>query len=224
MYSQTIHLTHELKSCIQIIRRRVDFNGDSTVKVPCRRRDSNRDHPTQVLSFAAAPSLQDLAIFMAPHGRAPFKWPVLWGTTFQWSPASSLEHSPDFPRACTPWKRFAAHLLGWYAPATEPGFGFVSNTRSSQAVSHPSTILAQCCLTSVFLWELVFPTWQGPLTLKIPFSRANGRLKNFLSWSSKIVESYFWGVTRRLKLSARYLKFQSTNFFSTYYSSLRNYW
>ena len=124
MYSQTIHLTHELKSCIQIIRRRVDFNGDSTVKVPCRRRDSNRDHPTQVLSFAAAPSLQDLAIFMAPHGRAPFKWPVLWGTTFQWSPASSLEHSPDFPRACTPWKRFAAHLLGWYAPATEPGFGF----------------------------------------------------------------------------------------------------
>ena len=126
MYSQTIHLTHELKSCIQIIRRRVDFNGDSTVKAPCRRRDSNRDHPTQVLSFAAAPSLQDLAIFMAPHSRAPFKWPVLWGTTFQWSPASSLEHSPDFPRACTPWKRFAAHLLGLYAPATEPGFGFLS--------------------------------------------------------------------------------------------------
>ena len=29
---------------------------------------------------------------------------------------------------------------------------------------HPSTILAQCCLTLVFLRELVFPTWQGLLT------------------------------------------------------------
>ena len=30
-------------------------------------------------------------------------------------------------------------------------------------VTHPSTVLAQCCLTSVFKWELVFPTWQRPL-------------------------------------------------------------
>ncbi len=26
-------------------------------------------------------------------------------------------------------------------------------------VSHPSTIQAQCCLTSVFKWELVYRTW-----------------------------------------------------------------
>ena len=38
--------------------------------------------------------------------------------------------------------------------------GFFSSTTSSQAVTHPSTILAQCCLTSVFIWELVFRTWQ----------------------------------------------------------------
>ena len=44
---------------------------------------------------------EDLAIFMAPRGRAPFKWPVLWGTALQ-SPTSCPEHSPDFPRACTP--------------------------------------------------------------------------------------------------------------------------
>ena len=28
-------------------------------------------------------------------------------------------------------------------------------------VSHPSIALAQCCLTSVFEWELVSPTWQS---------------------------------------------------------------
>ena len=36
-----------------------------------------------------------------------------------------------------------------------------SNTRSYQDVSHWSTILAQCCLTSVFSWRLVFPTWHN---------------------------------------------------------------
>ncbi len=41
-------------------------------------------------------------------------------------------------------------------------------------VLHPSTIQAQCCLTSVFQWELVYPTWQlcwlamilSPISLK----------------------------------------------------------
>ena len=34
MYSQTMHLTHELKLFIQITRRRVDYNIDSTVNDP----------------------------------------------------------------------------------------------------------------------------------------------------------------------------------------------
>ena len=58
------------------------------------------------------------------------------------------------------WPLFSDHYLrGWYAAAAEP-----RSTRSFQAVSHPSTILAQCCLTSVFIWELLFPTWHRPLT------------------------------------------------------------
>ena len=36
-----------------------------------------------------------------------------------------------------------------------------NNTRSSQVVSHPSTILAQCCLTSLLGRELVYSTWYG---------------------------------------------------------------
>ena len=33
----------------------------------------------------------------------------------------------------------------------------------SQAVTHPSTNMAQCCLTSVIGRELVFSTWYGPI-------------------------------------------------------------
>jgi len=37
----------------------------------------------------------------------------------------------------------------------------VYNTMYSQAVTHPSTNMAQCCLTSVIRRELVFSTWYG---------------------------------------------------------------
>ena len=37
----------------------------------------------------------------------------------------------------------------------------VYGTRYSQAVTHPSTNLAQCCLTSVIGQELVLSTWYG---------------------------------------------------------------
>ena len=56
-------------------------NTDSTVKAPCQRWDSKHDLPAQVLSFVT-PFFQDLAIFIAPQGQAPFKWPDLFGTTF----------------------------------------------------------------------------------------------------------------------------------------------
>ena len=35
------------------------------------------------------------------------------------------------------------------------------STAYSQAVTHPSTNAAQCCLTSVIRRELVFSTWYG---------------------------------------------------------------
>ena len=37
----------------------------------------------------------------------------------------------------------------------------VYSTKYSQAVTHPSTNLAQCCLTSVIRRELVYSTWYG---------------------------------------------------------------
>ena len=37
----------------------------------------------------------------------------------------------------------------------------VYSTMYSQAVTHPSTNMAQCCLTSVIGRELVFSTWYG---------------------------------------------------------------
>ena len=37
----------------------------------------------------------------------------------------------------------------------------VYDTKYSQAVTHPSTNLAQCCLTSVIRRELVLSTWYG---------------------------------------------------------------
>ena len=38
---------------------------------------------------------------------------------------------------------------------------FAYDTKYSQAVTHPSTNLAQCCLTSVIGRELVLSTWYG---------------------------------------------------------------
>ena len=123
MYSQSIHLTHELILCIQIKRGRVHFNRDSTAKSPCWHQVLNLwpSHP-DLLQSAAIPSLQDLAIFMAPHSRAPFKWPVLWGTALQQSPASCPEHRPDSPRACMPWKSLPPICLAHKLPQRSPAF------------------------------------------------------------------------------------------------------
>ena len=41
------------------------------------------------------------------------------------------------------------------------GKGLAYSTKYSQAVTHPSTNLAQCCLTSVIGRELVCSAWYG---------------------------------------------------------------
>ena len=107
---------------------------------------------------------------MAPLSWAPFKWPLLWGTALQQSPASCPEHSTDFPRTCTPWKSLLPICLTYMLLQQTPALVFISSTWSSQAVYHPNTIQAQCCLTSVFEWELVFPTWRFVLTEATVFS------------------------------------------------------
>ena len=113
MVNQTIHIICKWNLCIQRIRRTVDLMG--------------------TFWFLAQQPLLPYRIgnFMDPHGPAPYKWPAILGITFQWPSASILKHSPDFPRACRPWTRFAAHLLGWFAPAKKsPALVFVGSTWS----------------------------------------------------------------------------------------------
>ena len=88
--------------CIQITRARVHFNGDSTANSLL---SPNFEPVTLQPRFAASPSPQGLAIFMAPNGQAPFEYS-----------ASCRDHSPDFRRAL---RVFAIH-----APAAEPSFVF----------------------------------------------------------------------------------------------------
>ena len=83
------------------------------------------DLPTQIFFwFVGLPSLQDLAIFMAPHSLAPFKWPVLWRTTLQQSPARCREHSQDFPWVCMPWQSLLPICLAYMLPQRSPALGF----------------------------------------------------------------------------------------------------
>ena len=157
--SQSIHLTHELIMCIQITRGKVHFNRDSTVKSPCWHQVlSLWPSDPDLLWYAAIPSLQDLAIFMAPHGWAPFKKPVLRGTALQQAERNTVQ---TFPRACKPWKSLPSICLAYMFPQRSPALVFVRSAWSSQVVSHPSTIQAKFCLTSVFDWELVVTTWHG---------------------------------------------------------------
>ena len=65
------------------------------MKVSCWHIDSNHDSLIQALGFAATPSKHDLAIFMASHGKAPLKWPVLWREHFS---EISSKQSGTLPR------------------------------------------------------------------------------------------------------------------------------
>ena len=55
------------------------------------------------------------------------------------------------------WQRCSEDIcLAYMLPQRSPALVFGSSTWSSLVVSHPSTIQAQCCLTSVFEWELFY--------------------------------------------------------------------
>ena len=72
----------------------------------------------------------------------------------------------------------------------------VYSTMYSQAVTHPSTNIAQCCLTSVIRRELVFSTWYG---------RRQYIVQNFGYWTKFWISlaSYDFSLTS----SSRYGKF-----------------
>ena len=64
MYSQPVHLTHELMLCIQITRKRVDIGGDYSMKSPCWQqvlnlRPSNPDLMLIILFYNIEPSSKD---------------------------------------------------------------------------------------------------------------------------------------------------------------------
>ena len=132
MYSQTMHLIHELKLCIQITRRRVDFNGDSTVNDPCWCRDSNHDLPNQVLCFAASPSSQDLVHF-GPHSSGQYSGGPLWSgrQPAVWNPVQTCPTPLRLERVLPPI------CLAYLLPQQSPALVFVNSTRSYQ-VGHPS--------------------------------------------------------------------------------------
>ena len=132
MSTQPIHLSHKLILRKQNTRGTVDLNQDYEVK----------NLQTQVF-FALQPYLP---------GRV---WLFLWlhkiGSTHTSSTMGDHFSTAaiKLSRAYTPLKEFAIQLHDLHGPTMEPGFGFVSCTRSFQAVSHPNSIPAKYCLTSV---------------------------------------------------------------------------
>ena len=140
MYSPTIHLTHEVILSLLITRGRVDFNKDSTVKVLVGTLFCTSHHLTQIFFRSG------LAIFTwyEPHSSGQLQG--VWNTFHTYPEPECLEQICRQSNWLT-----RSHNGAWL-------WFLSSSTWSSPAVSHPSTIQAQCCLTSVFEWELVFPT------------------------------------------------------------------
>ena len=57
----------------------------------------------------------------------------------------------------------------------------------SQAVTHPSTNMAQCCLTSVIRRELVFSTWYGRRQMRVTHLTWS-----FTFWGLKLLVPFIW--------------------------------
>ena len=63
----------------------------------------------------------------------------------------------------------------------------VYSTMYSQAVTHPSTNMAQCCLTSVIRRELVFSTWYGRRQMRVTHLTCS-----FTFWGLKLMVPFMW--------------------------------
>ena len=94
-----------------------------------------------LLWFAAVPSLTGFGHFHGFKQSSTFKWPLLWGTALQQSPASCLEHSPDFNTACMLWKSLPPICLAYMFPQRSLALVFASSTWSFQAVSYLGQML-----------------------------------------------------------------------------------
>ena len=67
----------------------------------------------------------------------------------------------------------------------------VYSTMYSQAVTHPSTNMAQCCLTSVIRRELVFSTWYGRRQMRVTHLTWS-----FTFWGLKLLVPFIWIVVQ----------------------------
>ena len=69
------------------------------------------------------------------------------------------------------------------------------STEYSQAVTHPSTNSAQCCLTSVIGRELVYSTWYGRrhlIQLTLAILKQKICLNNF--WLVACNQTFWWNI------------------------------
>ena len=162
------------------------------------------NQPT-LLCFAAEPSLQDLAHFHGSKRSGPIPGASTLGDHFAAVTNKMSSSQFKLSQSLWAWKSFQPKCLTYMLPQRSPALVSVSNTWNSQEVSHPSTIQAQCCLTYVFKWELVFPTWHGPL-----------KSWNF-NWNKKLFGNFFGTVS--FKLSEADIINNSTIFFQAKLSS-----
>ena len=116
MYSKPIYLTHELILCIQIARNWIDYNGDFALKILA----GTKFWPRSSLLCSRCTLLSGIGRFYGSSLLGPFKCPAFLGIVLQQSPASCLKHSPDFPRACVPWKSLPHSCLAYMLPQRSP--------------------------------------------------------------------------------------------------------
>ena len=102
---------------------------------------------------------------MALRDKAPFKQPVLWGTTISHHQEAVQNIVKSFPGPMC-LERFFSHPSAWLICSRNAArLCFCQQQQEFIQITHPSTVVAQCCLTSKFKWELVFSTWHWPLTM-----------------------------------------------------------
>ena len=130
--SQTIHLSHELISCRQIMRRREDFNGDSAVKVLVS--TEPQTFWTGVLSI--------LQLFL-PYRILAFSWLFGFQVAITWEDhlevVTSKLSGKQFRRSSstyTPWKSSRLSVLTNNLPPMEPCKIFVYVVIQSNHMPH----------------------------------------------------------------------------------------
>ena len=148
-----------------IWRRRGNLQWRFCIGKPCRLRVP-KSQPFNLRSFVSSWPTSECGLLLIQHTVGPIQVASTLGCYIA---VVISKLSAAQPRACTPWKRCAAYLLGLHAPAPEPGFLFLSAAPAVPKKSPIQAILAQCVLTSVFKLELVFLKWQGPLTMSLIF-------------------------------------------------------